>query len=48
MRAGTEDDVRNEPGVKRYRAIFVSDLHLGTKACQAEAFIDFLRCPVST
>ncbi|HET7211604.1 MAG TPA: metallophosphoesterase, partial [Methyloceanibacter sp.] len=30
--------------MKRYRAIFVSDLHLGTKACQAEAFIDFLRC----
>ena len=43
MGAGTEDDVRHEPGVKRYRAIFVSDLHLGTKACQAEAFIDFLR-----
>jgi UDP-2,3-diacylglucosamine pyrophosphatase LpxH len=44
IRAGTEDDVLHEPGVKRYRAIFVSDLHLGTKACQAEAFIDFLRC----
>jgi UDP-2,3-diacylglucosamine pyrophosphatase LpxH len=28
---------------KRYRALFVSDLHLGTKACQAEAFLDFLR-----
>ena len=44
MQAGTKDDVQHEPGVKRYRAIFVSDLHLGTKACQAEAFIDFLRC----
>src|SRR5262245_29838178 len=32
------------PGTKRYRALFVSDLHLGTKACQAEAFLDFLRC----
>ena len=39
-----EDDVLHEPGTKRYRALFVSDLHLGTKACQAEAFLDFLRC----
>jgi UDP-2,3-diacylglucosamine pyrophosphatase LpxH len=31
------------PETKRYRALFVSDLHLGTKACQAEAFLDFLR-----
>ena len=30
--------------MRRYRAIFISDLHLGTRACQAEAFIDFLRC----
>lgn len=30
-------------GERRYRAIFVSDIHLGTKACQAEAFLDFLR-----
>ena len=27
---------------KRYRAIFVSDLHLGTKRAQADAFLDFL------
>ncbi len=39
-----DDDVLHEPGVRRYRALFISDLHLGTKACQAEAFIDFLRC----
>ena len=32
-------------GTKRYRTLFVSDLHLGTKACQAEAFLDFLRAP---
>jgi UDP-2,3-diacylglucosamine pyrophosphatase LpxH len=44
MNAGDEHDLQHEPGMKRYRAIFVSDLHLGTKACQAEAFIDFLRC----
>ena len=28
---------------RRYRAIFVSDLHLGTRRAQAEAFLDFLR-----
>jgi hypothetical protein len=39
-----DDDVQDEPYVRRYRAIFISDLHLGTKACQAEAFLDFLRC----
>jgi UDP-2,3-diacylglucosamine pyrophosphatase LpxH len=27
---------------KRYRAIFVSDIHLGTRRAQAEAFLDFL------
>ncbi len=27
----------------RHRSIFVSDLHLGTRASQAEAFIDFLK-----
>jgi UDP-2,3-diacylglucosamine pyrophosphatase LpxH len=37
------NDVQNEAGTKHYRALFVSDLHLGTKACQAEAFLDFLR-----
>lgn len=32
-----------------YRAIFVSDLHLGTRAFQAEAFLDFLRhCEADT
>jgi UDP-2,3-diacylglucosamine pyrophosphatase LpxH len=39
-----QDDVQHEPGMRRYRALFISDLHLGTKACQAEAFLDFLRC----
>lgn len=27
---------------KKYRAIFISDVHLGTSACQAEYLIDFL------
>jgi len=29
--------------VRRYRAIFLSDVHLGTKGCQAELLLDFLR-----
>ena len=40
-----DDDLLHEPGVRRCRALFISDLHLGTKACQAEAFIDFLMRP---
>jgi UDP-2,3-diacylglucosamine pyrophosphatase LpxH len=27
----------------RFRAIFISDIHLGTRACQADAVLDFLR-----
>lgn len=29
---------------KRYRALFISDVHLGTKACQAELLLEFLQC----
>lgn len=29
--------------VQRYRAVFLSDLHLGTRTAQAEALLDFLR-----
>ncbi len=28
---------------KRYRTIWISDLHLGTRACQAEVLLDFLK-----
>ncbi len=28
---------------KRYRALFISDVHLGTKACQAGLLLDFLK-----
>jgi UDP-2,3-diacylglucosamine pyrophosphatase LpxH len=28
---------------RRFRALFVSDLHLGSRSCQAERFLDFLR-----
>ena len=40
--AGSEDDVLHEPGVRRYRALFISDIHLGTRGCNAEMLIDFL------
>jgi UDP-2,3-diacylglucosamine pyrophosphatase LpxH len=30
-----------DPG--HYRALFISDVHLGTKACQADKLLDFLR-----
>jgi UDP-2,3-diacylglucosamine pyrophosphatase LpxH len=32
-----------QPDPVRYRSLFVSDLHLGTRAAQAESFLDFLR-----
>ena len=32
-----------EPEMVHHRAIFISDIHLGTRASQAEAFVDFLR-----
>lgn len=38
-----EDAGKSDAEVKRYRALFISDIHLGTKACQAEAFLDFLK-----
>ncbi len=28
---------------RRFRTIFLSDIHLGTRACQAQALLDFLR-----
>jgi UDP-2,3-diacylglucosamine pyrophosphatase LpxH len=30
-------------GTRRFRALFISDVHLGTKGCQAERLLDFLR-----
>ena len=29
--------------VRKYRTIFISDVHLGTKGCQAELLLDFIR-----
>ncbi len=30
-------------GPRRFRTLFISDVHLGTKGCQAERLLDFLR-----
>ena len=30
-------------GAKRYRTIWLSDIHLGTKGCQAELLLEFLK-----
>lgn len=32
-----------EPAVRRYRSLFLSDIHLGTAGCQAELLLDFIR-----
>ncbi len=32
-----------QEGTHRYRAIFISDIHLGTRGCKAEYLLDFLR-----
>ena len=29
--------------VQRYRTVFISDIHLGTRGCQAEMLLDFIR-----
>jgi len=31
------------PAVKRFRTLFLSDLHLGARGCQADKILDFLR-----
>jgi UDP-2,3-diacylglucosamine pyrophosphatase LpxH len=36
-------DRTQAPEPRRWRTIFISDIHLGARACQADAFLDFLR-----
>ncbi len=38
-----EGDLSRSAAPRQFRTLFVSDLHLGARACQAEAFLDFLR-----
>src|SRR3954452_14772632 len=35
--------VTDDSGAKRYRSLFLSDIHLGTKGCQSDLLLDFLR-----
>lgn len=36
--------MESEPGeVERYRTVWLSDIHLGTRGCKAEFLLDFLR-----
>ena len=41
--AHDESPKTHEPGVTRVRSIFISDVHLGTRACQAARLLEFLR-----
>jgi UDP-2,3-diacylglucosamine pyrophosphatase LpxH len=34
---------RDSDGSRAFRALFISDVHLGTKGCQADRLLDFLR-----
>jgi UDP-2,3-diacylglucosamine pyrophosphatase LpxH len=38
-----EDTVMRNPDSRQYRAIWISDVHLGTRGCKAEFLLDFLR-----
>jgi hypothetical protein len=40
---GGSSDHDDAPSARRYRTIFISDLHLGTPGCQAEALLDFMK-----
>ena len=37
------DQEHPPPPILRFRAIWISDIHLGTRGCQAERLLDFLR-----
>ena len=37
------DNLRTQDRKQHYRSIFLSDIHLGTKGCQAAKLIDFLK-----
>ena len=37
------EEVQPDPAARKYRSIFISDIHLGTPGCQADALLEFLR-----
>jgi UDP-2,3-diacylglucosamine pyrophosphatase LpxH len=36
--------MQTKDGVRHVRSIWISDVHLGTRGCQADLLLDFLRC----
>jgi UDP-2,3-diacylglucosamine pyrophosphatase LpxH len=38
------DPADDDAPQRRWRTIFISDIHLGTPGCRADALLDFLRC----
>jgi UDP-2,3-diacylglucosamine pyrophosphatase LpxH len=43
LEAHPELQLQRHEQPQRYRTLFISDIHLGAKACQAQALLDFLR-----
>jgi len=43
MAGGALADQDEDSGGQRFRAVFISDIHLGTAGCQADALLDFLK-----
>ena len=37
------DDLEMDGDVRRFRTLFISDVHLGTRGCQAHLLLDFMR-----
>ena len=40
---GAPPSIAFESPPRRYRSVFISDIHLGTRGCQAELLLDFIR-----
>jgi len=41
--SGGHEHEDESPRARRYRAVFISDIHLGTAGCQASSLLEFLR-----
>lgn len=44
MKREAMNDSDKTPDARRYRTLFISDVHLGTKGCQVGALLEFLKC----
>lgn len=42
-KAGTPNGAQDNRKILKFRTIWISDIHLGTRGCQAERLLDFLR-----